>query len=98
MTAETEGKELHHLQAVVEAADTFDKLKGADRWKLDERAFTSLAGMRGARLSDAVNAIVAQQLAAYEMNCDLPWGKPLSKYGLVGIARVFTNHDPSGFC
>lgn len=26
-----------------------------------------------------ITAIVAQPVAAMEMNCDLPWGKPLSK-------------------
>src|SRR5437588_273271 len=31
------------------------------------------------RSTASVSAIVAQQVPAYEMNCDLPWGNPLSK-------------------
>jgi hypothetical protein len=44
------------------------------------------------------NAIVAQLVAAAEMNWFGPCGKPLSKYGWMAMARVCTNHDPSASC
>ena len=43
----------------------------------------------------AISACVAQFVAAAEMNWSLPYGKPLSKCGCSGMARLRTNHDPS---
>ena len=42
-----------------------------------------------------VNAIVAQQVAAAEMNWDLPCGKPLLEYSTIGKLREATNQEPS---
>ena len=43
----------------------------------------------------SVNAIVAQQVAAAEMNWDLPCGKPLFEYSTIGKLREATNQEPS---
>jgi hypothetical protein len=43
----------------------------------------------------SVNAIVAQQVAAAEMNWDLPCGKPLVEYSTIGKLREATNQEPS---
>ena len=40
----------------------------------------------------------AQLVAAKEMNCDFPPGSPLSKKICNGRVRVWTIHEPSGFC
>ena len=40
------------------------------------------------------SAIVAQQVAAAEMNCDRPWGKPLFEKGTTGKQRVGTCQEP----
>ena len=43
----------------------------------------------------SVNAIVAQQVAAAEMNWDLPLGKLLVEYLTIGKLREATNQEPS---
>src|SRR4051812_24993910 len=43
-------------------------------------------------------AIDAQLVAATEIHWSGPCGKPLSKYGWIGIERLLTYHDPSSSC
>jgi hypothetical protein len=43
----------------------------------------------------ATSAMVAQLVAAEEIHWSCPWGKPLSKYGWIGAARLRTNQEPS---
>jgi hypothetical protein len=49
-------------------------------------------------LAKATSACVAQLVADAEIHWSCPNGNPLSKYGWMGMARVFTCHDPSSNC